>query len=87
MNIPLHDGASSALSHADVKPHLTANEVEFAREHADRMVLFIVHSIEVTERENVDVEARGGTRQVFMPWYVDEGELAAINYRYSVPDG
>lgn len=65
---------------------LTANEVEFAREHADRMVLFIVHSIEITEHGNGDVVASGGTQQIYMPWDVDEGELATINYRYSVPE-
>lgn len=65
---------------------LTANEVQFAREHADRMVLFIVHSIEVTKHGNDDVEASRGTQQVHMSWDVDEGELATINYRYSVPE-
>lgn len=65
---------------------LTANEVEFAREHSERMILFVLHSIKVEEMENGDVEARGGEQVVHMPWNVDDGGLSVVNYRYSVPE-
>lgn len=64
---------------------LTGNEVEFAREHKDRMVLFVVHSIHVNEIEDGGVEARGGIDRVYMPWNVDAGKLTAIHYKYQVP--
>lgn len=65
---------------------LTANEVEFARDHADRMVLFVVHSISVSENSAGEPRAENGTENVLMPWDVDEGELSPISYRYAVPE-
>lgn len=64
---------------------LTANEVEFARQHSDRMVLFIVHSVEMSEGHDGTLKAAGGIENILMPWDVDEGVLAPISYRYEVP--
>lgn len=65
---------------------LTANEVGFARDNSARMVLFVVHSIEIDDPSSDNPTAIGGTNEVYMPWDVDEGELSVINYRYDTPD-
>lgn len=64
---------------------LTANEVEFAREHTARMVLFIVHGVEIEGDAKNGVSASGGERRVYEPWDVDQGVLSVINYRYEPP--
>lgn len=65
---------------------LTANEVEFARTHSDRLVLFVLHSISVSEGPEGQIQTRDGTREVHMPWEVDQGVLSAISYRYEPPN-
>jgi hypothetical protein len=63
---------------------LTPNEVEFARLNKSRMVLFVLHSVQVRE---VDGEPRGegGVHAVFWPWDVDGGTLVPIKYSYGLP--
>jgi len=65
---------------------LTANEVEWAQEHKEQMVLFVVSGILVEEGAE-GLKASGGASLVLMPWDVDAGELKALTYRYGVPQG
>ncbi|WP_239015554.1 protein NO VEIN domain-containing protein [Archangium violaceum] len=61
---------------------LTRNEVEFARNNKSRMVLFVLHSIQMSEDQG---EPLGGVQTVFWPWDVDGGTLAPIQYVYGLP--
>ncbi|MGZ3459685.1 MAG: protein NO VEIN domain-containing protein [Archangium sp.] len=61
---------------------LTSGEVEFARRNKSRMVLYVLHSIQVGEGEG---EPQGGVHTVFWPWDVDGGALAPIKYAYGLP--
>jgi len=63
---------------------LTANEVEWAREHKEQAVLYVVSGISVEEGAE-GMAASGGASLLLMPWDVDEGELKALTYRYGVP--
>ena len=64
---------------------LTANEVEFARQHRDRMGLFVLHSVEVIDGPTGPT-ARGGVARVLLPWDVNGGSLRPISYRYGLPE-
>jgi hypothetical protein len=59
---------------------LTRGEVEFARIHQGQMVLFILHSIELTRR-NGDIQLSGGKRRLIRPWNVDSGELQPLSFK------
>lgn len=61
---------------------LTSGEVEFARRNKDRMVLFVLHSIQLGKGDGAP---QGGVRTVFWPWDVDGGTLAPIKYAYGLP--
>lgn len=61
---------------------LTHGEVEFARRNKGRMVLYVLHSIEVLEGDGVP---QGGVHTVLWPWDVDGGALAPIKYSYGLP--
>ena len=63
---------------------LTRNEVEHARRHADRAVLFVLHSVQLTDAEGV-FEGTGGVARVFWPWQIDAGSLEALQFRYLPP--
>lgn len=63
---------------------LTPNEVAFARSHAGRMELFLVHGI-VLEQTRAGVRAVGGVERVLPQWGVDVGVLAPALYRYTLP--
>lgn len=63
---------------------LTPNEVAHAREKVDKMVLFILHSVEVNESED-RVRASGGTVAIKRPWEIDgDGSLVAVGYSYEL---
>ena len=59
---------------------LTSNEVEHARAHRSRCMLFILYQIEVADGPEGPAAA-GGTRRVLWPWDVDAGRLAPISYK------
>jgi len=61
---------------------LTRNEVEHARQNRERMVLVIVHHIELDSRETTPV-AFGGDMRVIRPWDVDQGSLSPVQYQHS----
>jgi hypothetical protein len=63
---------------------LTANEVGFAQRHKRRMVLFIVHSVQVEEYDS-KVLVNGGQQRIMQPWDVDCGTLVPTQYVYT-PD-
>lgn len=63
---------------------LTANEVAHARTHP-HVCLFVVSEIVVTRHPTGVVEATGGSSSVFHPWQIDEGTLAPMAFRYTVP--
>jgi Domain of unknown function (DUF3883) len=59
---------------------LTAGEVKFAREHKAQMILYLVHSIEVS----ADGSLSGGKQVLVEPWNLEEGHLRPISYQYIV---
>lgn len=63
---------------------LTRNEVEHARRNADRSILFVVHGIKV-EQVGSTLAASGGTVHEYAPWFVDEGMLEPLQFRYVLP--
>ena len=67
-----------------IKAGITKNEVAHARAHADQMVLFILHGIEVAEGDGEPV-AKGGFERILWPWDLDSGELTALQFMYEVP--
>jgi hypothetical protein len=60
---------------------LTANEVKFARQNRKQMILFILHSLKVHDREG-NVRITGGTPVVKHPWDIDSGVLHVTHFRY-----
>jgi hypothetical protein len=63
---------------------LTQGEVEFARLHKSRMVLFVLHSIQVDPVDG-QPNAKGGMHTVLWPWDVDGGTLVPIKFSYGLP--
>ncbi len=61
---------------------LTRGEVEFAQSHEGKMVLFILHSIKVS---NNGMNLAGGRRTLICPWSVDQGELKPVSFTYRPP--
>ncbi len=63
---------------------LTRNEVMHAQQHAERAVLFVLHSI-VVESLQGRMTARGGSQSVLAPWRVEAGLLEPLQYKYTLP--
>lgn len=63
---------------------LTRREVEHARSSPCPVMLVIVAGIGVTDTVT-GPKATGGTLEVWNPWHVDEGRLAASAYAYEPP--
>jgi hypothetical protein len=63
---------------------LTPNEVGFARDHSDSMVLYILSEILVEGTGEV-VTTRGGKSRILRPWRLDRGVLSPIGYSYALP--
>jgi hypothetical protein len=61
---------------------LTSGEVEFAKRHKSQMVLYVLHSIQLSEGDGAP---QGGVHTVFWPWDVEGGALAPIKYVYGLP--
>ncbi|MDQ7839237.1 MAG: DUF3883 domain-containing protein [Thermodesulfobacteriota bacterium] len=62
---------------------LTFNEVHFAREHKDSMILFVVGDVEVLPKEPIQV--RGGNVRLLQPWDIEKGTLKPVSYFYGLP--
>lgn len=62
---------------------LTANEVAHTRDHLDSCVLFILHSIKLTDAGGT-VALSGGERYVLDPWNIVERDLRPIQYQYLI---
>lgn len=67
---------------AGVEVHLTPNEVAFAQANKDKMVLFIVSEVRVSDRSI----ASGGNRLILRPWNIDAGELKPMSFTYILPN-
>lgn len=63
---------------------LTRKEVEHARANTST-VLFIVSNINVEQVSNGTVTAKGGVRHIRDPWYIDDGTMTPLGFRYQVP--
>ena len=59
---------------------LTAGEVTFAVKYADKMALFVLHSIAVDAKGNTS----GGVQNIRIPWTVNQEDLAPLSYKYHV---
>jgi hypothetical protein len=88
----LHCTHGSAVLHVEVKGtksrgeelFLTPGELRFARDHADNMALFVVHSVDVGETDG-SPHASGGKVSLVRPWRINDADLAVTGYCYSVP--
>jgi hypothetical protein len=63
---------------------LTPNEVKHARETKD-MALFILSNVIIKRLDDGTVAATGGVRHLYDPWYVDDGTLTPLGFRYRAP--
>ena len=63
---------------------LTRNEVEHARRNADRSILFVVHGIEVRQAGSTLVASGGAIREC-APWFIGQGQLEPLQFRYLLP--
>lgn len=61
---------------------LTPGEVNFARSNVKSMALFVLHSINVTEKHG-EFTVSGGEHRLFKPWNLNSGELIPVGYSYS----
>lgn len=66
------------------KVFLTDGEVRYAREHKAKMVLFVVHSV-ILSQDAEGIKASGGSTSITWPWDVDAGTLAPLSYSYLIP--
>ncbi len=63
---------------------LTPNEVDNARQNPERVALFVLHSIEVSQGPGGPI-ATGGRMKLWWPWSIDDGTLRPLGYSYEVP--
>lgn len=63
---------------------LTPNEVQFAREHTDRMALYVCSGIEL-DRDGAKIEVLVGHSRLIQPWSIEEGVLKPVGFTYSLP--
>lgn len=59
---------------------LTPNEVAHARLRGNRMALFVVSGIAVSDHGTENPVASGGDVTIYQPWDIDSGELEPIGY-------
>lgn len=63
---------------------LTPNEVRFAREHANQMVLFIVCRIRISRDAEGRPVAEGGDKKLVYPWCPADDRLKVVTYAYAL---
>jgi hypothetical protein len=63
---------------------LTNNEVHWADAHNRRMVLFVVHSLEVKRVSN-ELDVSGGEIRIINQWKPSHSNLFPIAFRYKLP--
>ena len=61
---------------------LTSGEVEFANRNSKHMVLFVLHSIQVSKDRK---KLSNGVQVVIHPWVVRQAALQPLSYKYEVP--
>jgi hypothetical protein len=62
---------------------LTPNEVTHARDYRDT-ALFVLKNISVERAEDGTVMTAGGVCCIYDPWFIEEGALTPIGYRYRI---
>jgi len=60
---------------------LTKNEVALSKSHGKKMILFIVHSIEMNKKS---VKKGSGVMKIIKPWVVNPDMLTPISYTYKM---
>lgn len=60
---------------------LTKNEVEMSKVNGNKMILFLVHSIELN---NKSVKKGSGKTLIINPWKLDESKLTIVSYTYKL---
>ncbi|HEX5751041.1 MAG TPA: hypothetical protein VFZ09_32745 [Archangium sp.] len=80
--VPTRRTEQVLLDLAGASVFLTSGEVEFARRHKSQMVLYVLHSIQLSEGDGAP---QGGVHTVFWPWDVEGRALAPIKYVYGLP--
>lgn len=65
--------------------NLTANEVSHADHHAGRVVLFVVHGIDVDRTDPAAPIATGGTTRILDPLDLAAGELRPTTFTWGLP--
>jgi hypothetical protein len=63
---------------------LTPLEVRHARENPST-ALFVLSNVKVEPTEDGTINVTGGVRHVNDPWYIDDGTLTPLGFRYHVP--
>jgi hypothetical protein len=60
---------------------LTKNEVEMSKNKATKMILYLVHSIEMNRKS---IKKGSGQVVIIDPWKIDESKLTAVSYTYNM---
>ena len=60
---------------------LTKNEVEMSKKSGSKMILFLVHSIQLNKKT---VKKGSGETIIVDPWVLDKSRLTAVSYTYSM---
>ena len=63
---------------------LTPDGVRHARENKSA-ALFVLSNVKIEQAEDGTVTATGGIRYLYDPWYLDDGTLTPLGFRYQVP--
>ena len=63
---------------------LTPNEVRHARENKFT-ALFVLSNVKIERAEDGTVTVTGGIRRLYDPWYLEDGTLLPLGFRYQVP--
>jgi hypothetical protein len=61
---------------------LTSGEVKFAQRYSKHMVLFVLHSIQVSKDRK---RLSKGVQFVIHPWVIEQAALNPLSYKYEVP--
>ncbi len=60
---------------------LTKNEVKISKVNGDKMILYLVHSIEINKKS---VKKGSGKVVIIKPWKLKESKLTAVSYTYNM---
>ncbi|BBL58832.1 DUF3883 domain-containing protein [Methylomonas koyamae] len=60
---------------------LTKNEVEMSKKKSTKMILYLVHSIEMNRKT---IKIGSGQAVIIDPWEIDESKLTVVSYTYNM---